>query len=100
MHIAFLRLHNKIVRGLKARHPDWDSDKLFYEARKIVGGIMQKIVYGEFLPALLSPKSIEHLDLLGKHTSYHPKINPSIANVFASSAYRCGHSLIGDNWVS
>lgn len=51
----------------------------------------QNIVYSEYLPQILGPFGLQ---LLGEYHGYDPDINPTIANVFATAAYRFGHSQI------
>ena len=41
MHTLWFREHNRLVGGLKELNPHWDGDKLYEEARKIVGAQMQ-----------------------------------------------------------
>lgn len=51
MHILFVREHNRIVDELKAI--GWtDDEKIFNEARKIVGAEIQHITYNEYLDSM------------------------------------------------
>ncbi|CAH1270789.1 PXDN [Branchiostoma lanceolatum] len=98
MHTVFLREHNRIARRLSQLNPRWDDDRVFLETRKIVGALMQKITYGEDLPHVLGPDAMAkfHLTLAqsGFFSGYDPSVNPTISNVFATAAYRFGHSLV------
>ena len=51
----------------------------------------QHIVYSEYIPKILGPMGMK---MLGEYTGYNSSVNPSIANVFATAAYRFGHSQI------
>ena len=70
---------------LKQLNPHWDGDRLYEESRKILGAQMQVITYEHWLPLILGPDGMAKL---GQYPGYNPKVNPSIANVFASSAFR------------
>ncbi|XP_019636936.1 PREDICTED: thyroid peroxidase-like [Branchiostoma belcheri] len=98
MHTVFLREHNRIARRLSQLNPRWDDDRVFFETRKIVGALMQKITYGEDLPHVLGPDAMTkfHLTLAtnGYFSGYDASVNPTISNVFATAAYRFGHSLV------
>ncbi|KAI8519677.1 hypothetical protein Bbelb_029340 [Branchiostoma belcheri] len=100
MHTVFLREHNRIARRLSGLNPYWDDDRVFFETRKIVGALMQKITYGEDLPHVLGPAAMTkfHLTLLqsGFFSGYDASVNPTISNVFATAAYRFGHSLVNN----
>lgn len=88
MHTLFNREHNRVVAILTQLNPDWDGEKLYQEARRIVVAEWQNIVYSEYLPKILGP------DFLGGYKGYNPNVDASIANSFATAAYRFGHSQI------
>ena len=88
LHTAFLREHNYHAARLAALHSDWDDERLYQEARRIVGAEIQHITIDEFLPALLGHK-------LPSYRGYNFRINPGISNAFATAAYRFGHSQVG-----
>ncbi|XP_078665668.1 myeloperoxidase-like [Branchiostoma floridae x Branchiostoma belcheri] len=104
MHTVFLREHNRIARRLSRLNPHWDDDRVFFETRKIVGALMQKITYGEDLPHVLGPAAMTKFHLtLGKSgffSGYDASVNPTISNVFATAAYRFGHSLVNEHQLS
>ncbi|CAH0547883.1 unnamed protein product [Brassicogethes aeneus] len=91
MHTLWMREHNRIARELKYLNPQWDSDMLYYESRKIVGAVMQHITYKHWLPFIIGDQGMK---ILGEYREYNPRLNPSISNVFATAALRFGHTLI------
>lgn len=86
MHTLFVREHNRQCDKIKAKHPDWDDETIYQHARRLVGGIMQAIVYEEWLPALGV-----HLPA---YDGYKIDVNAQILNVFSAAAYRYGHTTI------
>lgn len=93
----------------------WDDDQVFQEARKIVGAMIQKITFDEWLPKVTLPKlpdchtwnntSFENSGyvqilgsrydaVLGSYRGYDPSVNPAIANEFNAAAFRFGHGMI------
>ncbi len=88
MHTLFLREHNRIAQTLGKLIPNWQGEIIYQETRKIVGAVLQKITYEDFLPIIIGPYT------LPRYKRYDPNINPGILNSFATAAFRFGHSLI------
>ena len=88
MHTLWVREHNKIARELSRINLHWDSERIYQEARKIVGGVIQQITYEEWLPIVIGQNT------LLPYTRYNPRVNAGISNSFATAAFRLGHSLI------
>ncbi len=88
LHTAFMREHNRLAGLLASLHPRWDDETVYQEARRIVGAEMQAITYNEFLPTLLGRA-------LPRYRGYRADVNPGLSNLFATAAYRFGHSQVG-----
>ncbi|VDN99865.1 unnamed protein product [Rodentolepis nana] len=104
MHTIWVREHNRIAEELRSLNPHWSGDRLYHEARKIVGALMQSITYRSWLPKILGPRGME---MMGgdSYTGYDSSINPTISNEFATAAFRFGHTLVSpilfrlnENW--
>ena len=97
LHIIWLRQHNRIAPLLQNLNPDWDDETIFQETRKIVGSMIQKIAYKDYLPKVFNQT---YFDLLiGNYESYNESLNAQITNNFDAAAYRYGHSLIRPNFT-
>ena len=88
MHTLFVREHNFWCDTLALWQPWLTGDEIYEQARAIVGAEMQAIAYNEFLPLLLGE------DAIPAYTGYDPGVDPSIANVFSTAAYRVGHTML------
>ncbi|MCB0572053.1 MAG: peroxidase family protein, partial [Phaeodactylibacter sp.] len=88
MHTLFLREHNRLCDELAVAHPDWTDEQLYQHARKLVGAVVQAIVYEEWLPAL-------GMDM-EPYNGYNPYTDPGIMNVFSAAAFRYGHTTINN----
>ena len=92
MHTLWFREHNRIARELARINPGWGDERLYQEARRIVGALVQKITYLDYLPLILGKKVYDIV--IGPYKGYDPRIDPSVTNAFATAAYRYGHTLI------
>lgn len=54
MHALWVREHNRIANTLHVLNPQWKSERLYQEARKIVGALLQHITYNEWLAVLFN----------------------------------------------
>ncbi|MDI9336577.1 MAG: peroxidase family protein, partial [Gammaproteobacteria bacterium] len=91
LHTIFMREHNRVANALASINPKWNDEKLYQEARKIVGAEIQRITYYEFLPAVMGQS---FNNMIGQYGGYNPLINPSSPTEFSTAAYRFGHSLV------
>jgi hypothetical protein len=99
LHTIMMREHNRLARQLAAVNPHWSDERLFQEARKIVGAQIQHITFNEFLPLVLGKEGMREPRLqlapAGHHFhGYDAKINAGIRVEFQAAAFRYGHSLV------
>ncbi|KAG1970807.1 thyroid peroxidase [Pimephales promelas] len=92
LHALFMREHNRLARALHVLNPTWSSETLYQEARKIVGAYNQILVIKEYLPIIVGPDAYNRN--LGPYPGYNENVDPSIANVFATAAFRFAHLAI------
>ena len=92
MHTLWFREHNRCARELAKINPFWGDEKLYQVCRKIVGALIQKITYVDYLPKVLGYKNYDIF--IGPYRGFNPLVDPSVPNAFATAAYRYGHSLI------
>ncbi len=91
LHTVFVREHNRLCDVLFEENPGWSSDKIYEEARKRVGAIVQAITYYEWLPS----QGI----YLPEYQGYSEDMEPRVLNVFSAAAFRMGHTLINQSIV-
>lgn len=122
IHTLFVREHNRLARELKRINPRWDSETLYEETRKIMGAYtqvaknavtiskaaavpssafslkikplppLQVFVFRDYLPHIVGDEAMRRQ--LGRYPGYDQNVDPSIANVFATAAYRFAHLAI------
>jgi len=90
VHTLFVREHNYWAKAIKRKDPTLDGDEIYEMARCIVAAEMQRITYNEFLPVLLGHSAIR------PYKGYDEDVNAGISNVFATAAYRVGHTMLSE----
>ena len=93
MHTIWMREHNRIVAELAKLDSTLTDEELYQTARKIIGGVMQKIVFEEYLTEVLGSATVERF-ILGGYRRFEQSVDPRIPNAYATAAFRYGHSLI------
>lgn len=88
MQTLWVREHNRIATELHESDAELTDEELYQRARALVAGQIQAITWNEFLPALLGK------DAMSSYSGYDATVNPGIANIFSTAAYRLGHSLL------
>ncbi|XP_069975779.1 salivary peroxidase/catechol oxidase isoform X2 [Penaeus vannamei] len=100
MHTLWTRAHNTLATQLSVVNPHWNDERLYEETRRIIGALIQQITYRDFLPIILGDGLMREFELYpltaGYSTAYNPSIDASVANAFATAAYRFGHTLVDD----
>jgi len=100
MHTILVRAHNHLAQGViesvknnfvGLTHDELDEYTYQY-TKAILTAIIQKITYKDWLPVLFGPTAIERF--LGDWTGYDSTVNPGVCAIFASSAYRLGHTFL------
>lgn len=58
IHTIFMREHNRLADNLRHLNPHWEDERIFQQARKILVGKYQHILYNEFLPRILGSNAM------------------------------------------
>ena len=93
MHTIWMREHNRIVAELARLDSTMTDEELYQTARKIIGGVMQKIVFEDYLPEVLGRDTVNRF-IRARRYEYESAVDPRIPNAYATAAFRYGHSLI------
>ncbi|XP_067393759.1 myeloperoxidase [Emydura macquarii macquarii] len=90
LHTLFVREHNRLATELRRLNPHWDGERLYQEARKIIGAVIQITTYREYLPLLLGSKIWRAIP---SYRGYNDSMDPRISNIF-TIAFRFAHASI------
>lgn len=103
LHHVWVGAHNRLASKLSSMNSHWSDEKIYQEARRIIGAMFQHITYREFLPIVLGREVVKLFDLEllhnGYYNGYSSAINPTIANAFSAAAFRFGHSLVQGTYL-
>ncbi|XP_076472463.1 chorion peroxidase-like isoform X2 [Babylonia areolata] len=98
LHLTMVRLHNRIAHILRYRRPFHSDEEVFQKARSIVGGVVQKIMYADWLPIVLGEVTMKRYSLAVGPQYDRPHfssiVDPSAPNSFGAAVFRFGHTLI------
>uniref|UniRef100_A0A0K0D0U5 NAD(P)H oxidase (H(2)O(2)-forming) n=1 Tax=Angiostrongylus cantonensis TaxID=6313 RepID=A0A0K0D0U5_ANGCA len=72
---------------IQKENPSWTDEELFQAARRWLIATLQKIIFYDFLPALINEE-------VKPYTKYMPHVPPGISHAFASAAFRFPHSIV------
>jgi hypothetical protein len=90
MHTLFVREHNHWANKIRRMDSRLTGDDIYQMARVMVVAEIQAITYRDFLPVLLGRNA------LPRYQGYREDVNPGISNLFATAAYRFGHSMLSN----
>ncbi|XP_005099074.2 chorion peroxidase [Aplysia californica] len=95
MHTLWVREHNRIARKLAKLRPQDSTEEIFQLTRKIVGALLQKITYNDWLPIIIG-RVATLAELVSKTGRSTPNLalDPSITNSFSTATFRFGHSMV------
>ncbi|PXF43542.1 Myeloperoxidase [Gracilariopsis chorda] len=91
MHTIWVREHNRLCGVLDGAFPDADPAQQYETARAINIAEYQKIIYEEWLPAILGPLNLR------PYEGYRRAVDPTISVEFTTAGFRLGHTLVGEN---
>ena len=74
MHTVWMREHNRVAKELKSQHSNWNDQKLYQEARRIVIGEYQHVLYNEWLPLIIGHDAMNTEELWPLSSGLCPKI--------------------------
>ncbi|XP_003368735.1 animal hem peroxidase family protein [Trichinella spiralis] len=89
LHTVWVKQHNQLTFKLKKVNQFWDDERLYQEAKKIVGAQIQHITFNEFLPlVIVNWMKKARLDLKenGFSSDYNINFNPNTLNEYAAAA--------------
>jgi hypothetical protein len=101
LHVAFLKLHNRIIDDLEHGHIDSigpEDGTLFEQARRLVTWHYQWIVRHDYLRTVIDPQELEILSKRQERIRARVTGAFSIPLEFSIAAFRFGHSMVRDHY--
>ncbi len=88
IHTIFMREHNRLAEIIAADNPSMSGEEIYQTARALVGAMVQRIVYKEFVPSLIG------IHTLSEYRGYDASVDASMINEFSHAGYRVGHTML------
>ena len=88
IYTMFLRSHNRIASYLMSKYNTWKDEKIFQRARQINVAIYKKIIYKEWIPALLGENALKSVNRISIDN------NGQVSNEFATAGIRFYFSMM------
>ncbi|KJH47788.1 animal hem peroxidase [Dictyocaulus viviparus] len=85
--IILYRWHNILALKIQKANPTWTDEELFQAARRWLIATLQKIIFYDFVPALINED-------VKPYVKYMPHVPPGISHAFAAAAFRFPHSIV------
>uniref|UniRef100_A0AAY4C8U2 Thyroid peroxidase n=1 Tax=Denticeps clupeoides TaxID=299321 RepID=A0AAY4C8U2_9TELE len=92
LHTLWVREHNRVAVALNRLNPHWSAETTYQETRKVVGALHQIVTMRDYIPKVIGKQAFRQY--LGPYEGYNESADPSVANVFATAAFRFGHATI------
>lgn len=98
----WVREHNRIARKLAGINTHWDDEMLFQVTKRIQEGRYQHIVFAEWLPWQLGPKTMDDYGLWVRQTgrtAYDDTLDATLYDEFTAGHFRYAHANVDrDFW--
>ncbi|KAG6441268.1 hypothetical protein O3G_MSEX001737 [Manduca sexta] len=99
LQVLLLREHNRMADILRQLNPHWSDEVIFQETRRLLIAIAQRITYYHYLPNILGYENmVKHKliypNALGYVNDYDSKVDATVFNEHATSAFRYFHTNI------
>jgi hypothetical protein len=97
LHVAFLKLHNLVIRDSKLLETYRNSGSDFVAAQRLVKWHYQWVVRKDFLETIVDLKTVD-LVRIEKAKRQSPPVDFKIPIEFSAAAFRFGHSMVRDEY--
>lgn len=97
--VVWIKFHNFVADELIKLYPDLPANVIFFETRRFVIAVYQRILYSEVLPLFIGSKSLSKYRLMSRKPCYDANIDPSVTAEFTASAARYLHTFVPNDFV-
>ena len=99
LHLAFMRLHNRVARDFRRVSPEKSPTAIFAETRRKIGWLYQWLVVNDFLRRICDRELMRHVwpgdnVVDPRFASFISQYEQKIPHEFALAGFRFGHSMV------